>query len=281
MKIFKVISTITLIVTALIIILPLCMMLGGSFMGEDEIIQSIGKIYGLSKAEVHWRIIPQYPTFQAFIELLLDTPQFFVMFWNSCKQALLGVLIQLLVSVPAAWSFARFRFRGKKIIFMIYIILMILPFQVTMVSSYLVLDKFKIMNSHLAIIVPIVFSTFPVFIMERFFKAIPKSIIEAARIDGANELQIFFYVGIPIGLPGIISAGVLSFLEAWNAIEAPLTFLKDKSLWPLSLYLPSISIDNLGLAMVSSVIVMLPAILIFLFGQRYLEKGIVASGIKE
>jgi len=150
-----------------------------------------------------------------------------------------------------------------------------------MVSSYLVLDKFHLLNTDFALILPTIFSTFPVFIMEKFFKAIPKSLIEAAKIDGAGELKIFFYIGIPMGASGIISAIVLGFLEAWNGIEQPLTFLKDKSLWPLSLYLPDISKEKLGVAMVASVIAMIPAILIFLFGQKYIEQGIAASGIKE
>jgi multiple sugar transport system permease protein len=158
---------------------------------------------------------------------------------------------------------------------------MIMPFQVTMVSSYLVLDKFHLLNTHFALILPNIFSTFPVFIMEKFFKSIPKSLIEAAKIDGAGEFRIFFYIGIPMGASGIISAMVLGFLEAWNGIEQPLTFLKDKSLWPLSLYLPDISKEKLGVAMVASVITMIPAILIFLFGQKYIEQGIAASGIKE
>jgi multiple sugar transport system permease protein len=84
-----------------------------------------------------------------------------------------------------------------------------------------------------------------------------------------------------MGASGIISAGVLGFLENWNAIEQPITFLKDKALWPLSLYLPDIAMDQLGVAMVACVIAMMPGLLLFLFGQKYIEEGIVASGIKE
>jgi multiple sugar transport system permease protein len=137
------------------------------------------------------------------------------------------------------------------------------------------------MNTHTALIVPMIFSTFPVFIMEKCFREIPGSLMEAAKMDGAGELVIFLFIGIPMGAPGIISACVLGFLEGWNAIEQPMTFLKDKSLWPLSLYLPEIAADRLGLAMVASVIAMIPALLFFLYGQKYIEEGILASGIKE
>lgn len=261
-------------------------------MGKDEIKECIGSIMddsGEENADVEntadikyasWHIIPQYPTFKPYMELLLDSPNFFAMFWNSCLQVIPGVLGQLIIAVPAAWAFARYRFPGKRGVFLIYIILMIMPFQVTMVSGYLILDFLHMVDTHLAIIIPAVFSTFPVFIMTKFFKDIPEDLIEAARIDGASEIQVFFHIGIPLGISGIVSMAVLDFLEGWNAIEQPLTFLKSKSLWPLSLFLPNITTEKAGVAFVASVIVMIPSVLIFLYGQQYLEQGIVASGIK-
>lgn len=270
-----------LLLISLFIWIPLWMMITGSFMGTQEINEMIGPVFSNENKLATWHLLPDFPTLKPYVELLLDSPKFFVMFWNSCRQVIPGLIGQLFIAVPAAWSFARYNFKGKKPLFILYIVLMILPFQVTMVSSYLVLDKFHLLNTHFALILPNIFSTFPVFIMEKFFKAIPKSLIEAAKIDGAGELRIFFYIGIPMGASGIISAIVLGFLEAWNGIEQPLTFLKDKSLWPLSLYLPDISKEKLGVAMVASAIAMIPAILIFLFGQKYIEQGIAASGIKE
>lgn len=281
MKVKRVLSLAILFSISLLIWLPIWMMITGSFMGLTEITTYLGPALNDKKGYVYWNIFPTYPTLKPYVELLLDSPNFFTMFWNSCRQVIPGVIGQLIVAVPAAWSFARFKFKGKNALFVIYITLMIMPFQVTMVPSYLVLDKLHLMNTHLALIIPNIFSTFPVFIMEKFFKQIPKPLIEAAKIDGAGELRIFFSIGIPLGASGIISAVVLGFLEGWNAIEQPLTFLKDKSLWPLSLYLPGIATEKIGVAMVASVITMTPALLIFLFGQKYLEQGIIASGIKE
>ena len=117
--------------------------------------------------------------------------------------------------------------------------------------------------------------------MVRFFTSIPSALTEAAALDGAGPLQIFFHIGLPLGAPGILSAVVLGFLEYWNALEQPLTFLQDKTLWPLSLYLPTVTADNAGVSLVASVIMLVPALLIFLFGQRYLEAGISASGMKD
>ena len=158
---------------------------------------------------------------------------------------------------------------------------MLMPFQVTMVSSYLVLDGLGLMNTVWAIILPGAVSTFPVFLMVRFFTAIPSALTEAAALDGAGPFQTFLHVGLPLGAPGILSAVVLGFLEYWNALEQPLVFLKDKTLWPLSLYLPTVTADNAGVSLVASVIMLVPALLIFLFGQKYLEAGISAAGMKD
>ena len=270
-----------LFISCLLIWIPIYMVASGCFMRGEDLISYIGVIMDKGKGFVAWPLVPMYPTLRSFVELLFDTPQFFVMFWNSCEQVVPAIIGQFFIAVPAAWSFARFRFPFKKVLFYIYIVLMILPFQVTIVSNYLVLNKLKVLDTNLAIILPAIFTTFPVFIMTKFFKGIPEELFESARLDGAGELYIFFRIGIPLGNAGIISALVLSFIELWNNIEQPLTFLRDKSNWPLSLYLPQISTDNIGVAFIASLVMMLPAILIFLKGQGYLEQGIVASGIKQ
>ena len=133
----------------------------------------------------------------------------------------------------------------------------------------------------LAVLLPGIFSTFPVFIMTQFFSSIPLSLLEAARLDGAGEGAVFIRIGIPMGFPGIMSAGILGFLESWNAIEAPMAFLKDRTLWPLSLYLPDITADKVSVAWVASVAAMAPPLFLFLAGQSFLEQGIMVSGIKE
>lgn len=261
--------------------MPLIMMCTNSFMGAQELKETYGGVLLDGQKGVTFTLLPKYPTLRAYIELLIDSPGFFVMFWNSCKQVFPILAGQLLISVPAAWVLGQYEFRWKKQLYFFYMILMIMPFQVTMVSSYLVLSKLNLLNTHLAIILPGIFSAFPVFILTKFFGQIPKALIEAARIDGATELRIFLQIGIPLGYPGIISIMILGFLEYWNVIEQPMTFLKDKNLWPLSLYLPNITADRVNVSFVASVIMMIPAVLLFVFGQKYLEQGIAASGLKE
>jgi ABC-type sugar transport system, permease component len=277
----KNLAMITLTISSMLILIPLWMVISGSFMGTGEITRNLAPVLSDSKGYAFWPIIPQYPTLRPYVELLLDSPEFFAMFWNSCNQVIPILAGQLLIAVPAAWAFARFDFRFKKIIFTLYIALMIMPFQVTMVSGYLVLDKLKLLDTQFAIILPGIFATFPVFIMTKFFASIPMDLLEAAEIDGANEGQIFLKIGLPLGASGVMSALVLDFLENWNAIEPSLTYLSDKSLWPLSLYLPNIAVDQLGVSLAASVIMMCPSLLIFLYGQSYLEQGIQASGLKE
>ena len=261
--------------------LPVLFLLIGSFMGNMEIRELLFPILGEAEGFASWKLMPRYPTIRSYVELLLDTPGFFVMFWNSVKITV-GVLAgHLLVGVPAAWGFARYTFPGKKLLFTLYIGLMMMPFQVMMLSNYLVLDRLHLLDSLLGIVLPAVFSTFPVFIMYRFFQGLPEALLESARLDGAGEGAIFFRLGIPLGSPGMISAIVLGFLEYWNLIEQPMAFLKTKELWPLSLFLPDITMEDAGIAFAASVMVLIPALLAFLAGQDYLEQGIVSTAIKE
>lgn len=279
--ILKKIGPVFLAALSILFCYPILFLLTGSFMGKWEILDCL--LPTLSdgvKGYAVWRILPIYPTLKYYIELLLDTPEFFVMFWNSVK-LVGGILLgHLLFGVPAAWGFAKYKFPFHKVLFIIYIVLMMMPFQVTMLSNYLVLDNLSLLNTHAGIILPAAFSTFPVFILYRFFSQVPDEIIESAKIDGANAFQIFVRIGIPLGSAGIISILVLGFLEYWNLIEQPLIFLSVKDLWPLSLYLPDITADNAGIAFVSSTLALIPAVFVFLSGQDYLEKGIVAAAVK-
>lgn len=150
-----------------------------------------------------------------------------------------------------------------------------------MLSEYLVLEKLHMMDTLGSIIVPGAFSTFSVFLMYRFFAGIPEELLEAARIDGAGEWKIFFYVGIPLGASGIYAAFVLQFLECFSMIEQPLVFLQTKKLWPLSMYLPEVKEGQMGFALCCSFVAVLPPLLVFGAGQQYLQQGIVAAALKE
>lgn len=270
-----------LLIPAFLACYPIFFLLTGSLMGAGELKEDLSPVLSGGAGYIKWNFLPVYPTLRSWVRLLLDTPEVFVMFWNSVKMTAAILTGQLLVGVPAAWGFAKFRFPIKKVLFTIYIILMLMPFQVLMLSEYLVFDRLHLLNTPWSVILPAIFSTFPIFIMYRFFCGVPDAIIESAKLDGAGNIQIFLRIGIPLGSGGIVSAMVLGFLEYWNLIEQPLTFLKDKSLWPVSLFLPDIDLSKAGLAFAASVMTLLPSFFVFLAGQDYLEQGIVAAAVKE
>ena len=260
---------------------PVLFLLTGSVTSRYELGQYLAPLSDAAKGFVYWKWMPDYPAFSHYENVLLFTPQFYVVFWNSVKITAFILAGQLLVAVPAEWAFAIYPFPRRRLLFTVYLALMLMPFQVTMLSSYLVLNGLHLMNTHGAVILPAVFSAFPVFLIYRSFCGIPKELLEAARVDGAGEWQIFWRMGIPLASGGLLSSAVLGFLECWNMIEQPLAFLKDQSLWPLSLYLPEISLDQAGYAFVASVITLIPALFVFLLGRDYLERGIAASALKE
>lgn len=267
---------------ACIVCYPFIFLITGSLMGSGELKSNLSAVLDSGvKDYISWSVLPLYPTLQSYIKVLLDTPEFFVMFWNSVSISFGILLGQFLVATPCAWGFAQGQFRHKKSLFFVYIILMLLPFQVLMLPEYLMLNNLKLLDTLWAVILPNIFSTLPVFIMYYFFKAIPASIIEAARVDGASEWRIFWKIGLSLGKSGIISALLLSFFENWNLIEQPMLFLENKQKWPLSLQLPNISLDKADIAIVSSIIAMILPILLFLMFQKELEEGIATSASKE
>lgn len=280
-------KTKTILIAAMMLLLsflicfPIWIAITGTFSAQWELEMNLSPVFAGTEETANWPLLPAAPTLKSLVEVLLDSPGFFAMFWNSVTISFFILAGQLLVDVPAAWALARFPLKGKKAILNLYIVLMLMPFQVLMFPQYLVLNDLNLLNTLGAVILPAVFSTFPVFILHRFFKAIPQEIIEAARLDGAGELQIFWQMGIPMGAPGILSVCILTFLDSWNMIEQPMTYLKTKSLWPLSLFLPEIGMEEMGLGFASALMMLIPALLLFLGCQEYLEQGIAMSGGKD
>ena len=261
-------------VLAFVCCYPILFLLTGAFMGQGEAAENLRPIFAGGEGFAAWSLIPFQPTLRSCVELIFDTPDFFVMFWNSMKITG-GILAgQALFGIPAAWGFARYRFRFHRGLFFLYIVMMMMPFQVMMLSDYLVIKQMNLMDTMGAIILPGIFSTLPVCIICQFFKEIPEELLEAARIDGAGEGDIFFRIGLPLGKAGIISAMVLQFLECWNMLEQPMAFFKTPSLWPLSMFQPQITAETAGTAFAASVFALLPAIWVFLAGYEFLEQGI-------
>lgn len=266
---------------SLLICYPVWIAVTGTFSAQWELDANLSPVFMDAEGMAQWPGLPAAPTLKSLVEVLLDSAGFFTMFWNSVVISVCILTGQMLVDVPAAWALARFPLAGKKVVLNIYIVLMLMPFQVLMFPQYLVLQELNLLDTLGAVILPAIFSTFPVFILHRFFKGIPQEILEAARLDGAGELRIFCQIGIPMGAPGILSVSILTLLDSWNMIEQPMTYLKTKSLWPLSLFLPEIGMAEMGIGFAAALLMLIPALLLFLSCQEYLEQGIALSGGKE
>ncbi len=268
-------------VICIVVMFPLLLAVILPLQSSDELTKTLSPLINFKGTYSRIDYIAQYPTLNNFKELLLYTPDFYRVFWNSFLITGSILLFQTLAAIPAAWAFARFKFKGRKLLFDIYIIFMLIPFQVTMLSQYLVIDSMKLMNTRLAVILPAIFSTFPVFLIYRGFADIPRDVADSARIDGANEWQVLRYIGLPLGKSGILACVVLSFLDLWNMVEQPLTFLKNKRLYPLSLYLPMLGADSGAILLSAAIVTLIPAVFVFVIGQEELEQGIIASALKE
>lgn len=255
---------------------PVLFLLTGAVMGPGELEENLRPVFAGTQGFASWSLLPFQPTLRSYVEVVFDTPDYFVMFWNSMKITCGILLGQAVFGIPAAWGFARYRFRFRRGLFFLYIVMMMMPFQVMMLSDYLVIRQTGLMDTLGAVILPGIFSTLPVFIICQFFREIPEELLEAARIDGAGEGMIFFRIGLPLGKAGIISAMVLQFLECWNMLEQPMAFFKTPSLWPLSMFQPQITAETAGAAFAASALALLPAIWVFLAGHEFLEQGIQA-----
>lgn len=273
-RLLHILIRIFVISAAVASVMPLVFLMCGTFTNEVELDQILAPVIGDGMGYATWHFIPLYPTVKNVVELLFDTPEYYVLFWNSVK--IVGVVIagQLLFAVPAAWGLARSHSRWAKMIFGLYMFCMILPFQVTMLSQYIVLNGMHMVNTHWAIILPLVFSTFPIFIMFSAFERVPASVMEAARLDGAGGFMIFAHMAVPIAKKGILSAAILGFLEYWNIVEQPVVFLRDRSLWPLSVYLPEVSAGGAGRAFAFALFSCIPSIIVFYIGRDVLAEGI-------
>ena len=268
---------IPLTLLALLVWWPVWYLLMGALQSPEELELTVGPAIS-GQGEAVYTILPTWPTLWPLIGLLLDTPEFWDTFWNTVLLSVPQVLGQMLTAIPAAWALSRLRFRGRKVLTGLYILLMLMPFQVTMTPNFLVLDALGLMDTVWAVILPGIYSAFPVFIMLRFFDGIPRELLDSADLDGADHWETFWYIGLPLGRPGILAAMVLTFLESWSAVEQPLTFLRKDRWLPLSLRIGKMELSQ---AMGAGLVALIPAVLVFRWGQKYLELGIRSGTMEE
>lgn len=282
----KIIMYILLTIIAAALLFPIIFMTANSFMDEKEVIAAYSGSDGRIENEngeaefLKFRLIPGLATLMQYYHALLREPVFLVMFWNSVFITVPILILQIFVSVIGGYAFAKFKFPFRDQIFFMFIIVMLMPYQVTLVPNYIILNKLNLLGSYLAIILPGAFSTFGVFLLRQFIITIPDEYSEASKVDGAGHIKIFTKIIVPQCKGGIASLAILSFIDNWNMVEQPLVFLKDSFKYPMSIFLSYINQTQLGIAFACGILYMLPAVLIFLYGEDYLIKGIQLSGIK-
>jgi len=286
-KMFRlVIATMIAAVFAVLFLTPIVLTITNSFMASSEISANYGSVFATTQTggkvyiaeKVNLKFIPDMVSFSQYITVLFKSPEYLLKFWNSVILVGPIVLFQLIIATLASYGFSRYSGKLRSIIFFAYIILMLMPYQVTLVPNYLVSDWLNILDSYWSIWLPGIFSPFAVYLLTKYMRRIPTSVIEAAQIDGAGEWQIYRRICMPLCKGAICSAAILVFIDYWNMVEQPLILLSDAETHPLSVFLSKINQGEIGLAFAVATIYMVPSLLVFLYGEEYLVDGITYQG---
>ena len=272
---------------ALAFLMPTVLTITNSFMTQSEISANYGKVFAnVSGSDgktyiadsVNLKFIPDKVTLHQYIAVLIRSPDYLLKFWNSVILVVPIVLLQLVVASVTAYGFTRWRGKVRSFLFFFYVILMLMPTQVTLVPNYLVSDWIGLLNTRWAIILPGTFAPFSVFLLTKSMRRIPASLIEAAKLDGSSEWQIFKDICLPQCRSALYSIAILVFIDYWNMVEQPIILLPNADLQPLSVYLSTINTSEVGLAFAIATIYMVPSLLLFLHGEDYLVEGIAHQG---
>lgn len=277
--------TVLAAVFAFMFLMPTVLTITNSFMTQSEITANYGQVFqnatdgkSFIKDTINLKFIPDKVSFSQYFTVLLKSPDFLYKFWNSVILVAPIVLAQLMVASVAAYGFTRWRGKVRDTIFFAYVILMLMPYQVTLVPNYLVSDYLGLLNTRWAIILPGAFAPFSVFLLTKSMRRIPVSLIESAKLDGAGEWHIFWNICLPQCRSALYSIAILVFIDYWNMVEQPLILLPDASQQPLSVYLSQINAGEIGIAFAAAVVYMVPGLLMFLHGEAYLVEGITYAG---
>lgn len=204
-------------------------------------------------------------------------------FFNTAKLTVITTIIQLCTSCFAAYGFTKTRFKGRDLIFLMYVTTIAVPWQVYMVPQFILVSRLGLNDTHLGLILMQAFSAFGVFLIRQFYISIPDELCEAARIDGLNEYGIFGKIVFPLGKPAMATLTIFTFTNVWNDFMGPLIYLKTKELKTIQLgirmFISQFGADYAWI-MAASVCSLIPVIIVFLSCQKFFVEGVAASGIK-
>jgi len=257
---------------AAVFLLPLVWMLSTALKTEGDALQLPPN---LLPASPHWQNFPTALTAVPFVQFLK----------NSALYTAFSLIGDVLSSSLIAYAFARLRSRWSGPLFLLVLATMMVPYQVLMIPQFLLFKRLDWLNSYLPLIVPTYFgSPFLIFLLRQFFRGIPRDLDEAAKVDGANHLIIFWRIIMPLSKPAIASVAIFSFMYHWNDYLGPLIYLNDNNLYPASLglaqYTASFGGTEWNYLMAASLVTLLPCLVVFFIGQRFFVQGITVTGIK-
>ncbi len=214
---------------------------------------------------------------------VLNTQYFMNWYWNSFRTVALSIIFRLIVTIPASYAFSRMRFRGKNLILYLLVSTMMIPVEATMVPRYLYFKQIHILDTTLSIILPEIAEVFYLVILNEFFRSIPESLVEAAKIDGASHNTIIGRIFVPLSGPAIATVVLFSFINIWNNFIDPFLFITKTSkqlLTPALKYFQASGGANIPMQLAGASLSVIPIIVLFVFTQKYFVAGITSSGIK-
>lgn len=227
-------------------------------------------------------LLPVMPTLNSMIFVLTEIP-FARYFWNSVITAAATVVFNVILSALAAYPLARMQFKGKNFMFMSILSTMMIPFQVSIIPLFIIATKLGLKNSYTGVVLPFAVSAFGIFLLRQAFLTIPKSLDEAAFIDGCNSFQIFYKVLLPLIKPSIATLAIFTFVNSWSNFLWPLLVLDEKPMYTLPLGILDLQgtfATDWRLVAAGAVLSTIPIILFFAINQKHFIEGATAGGIK-
>ncbi len=270
------------LILALILLLPMIQTFLYSFSSIAEM-KAFMKTRG-NPDETLWmeaHLIPNRVSIGQYHHILITDNTVLRLFVNSAMYAAMIMAGQALFIPSLAFGLSRFRFPGRNGIFFTIILLMLLPFQVTMVPNVLTLRSIGLLNTVWAVVLPLWFAPFYIFLIRQFMVGLPNELIEAAEMDGAGTVSTYLRVILPVSRPILGAAAALSFAENWNLVEQPLTYLSARQdLQPLSTMFNQLASENTGFEFAGATLYILPALFVYLFFQEDILSGIQLTELK-
>lgn len=258
---------------SLLFVLPVVLTVACSFLSPQEVQRVFGPLLGEGGTAVVGAL-PQGFSLMGYYEVFFATPDYLAKFWVSLLLAVGAILGQMVISCMGGFAFAFYDFPGKRLLYGLLCLFMLIPLQVTLLPNYLLLDQLGALNTYWALLLPLAFAPLGTFLLTQIFRSVPADILHAARLDGAGALQVLARVLLPCGKGGVSTLVVLTLIESWNMVEQPLIYLQDVGSYPLSVFLASQYMENLPFQFVCSVLSLLPLALCFLyFGGDLLQSA--------